>query len=998
MPETVSSGRRSAISFLPRVVPNYTGQTDFVSSKTWDSDLAQSTDWSQTCTTSSLVSHRELSDYTKCNIRSPNQKCYRTGTHTCVTRLVFPSFWQRKARWFNQTDIEPETFESAHSRSNVSHALTQVGASNSVAQPLGGVDRYERCILPSAHSQTGKEVSQVCGERTSVPVQGSSLWSMHSSQNIYQGSFSLGKMGSCERNQSYCIHRRLADSPQRQTNLVNAQRLDFAKGNQSRLDSQPREVGIRTHQGVRLPRHEFQSGGLCGETSPEKIVETQGPVVSSAESVDNAVATAKTSGNYGFAGGTCSASESHEKAFSVCPQGHESQRSLSFPINDLSCDTGAQGVSQLVVSRAESSVRCPSSVGSTNYHTSNRCIDTRLGCILSSPGSKTKLARPPYVLTHKLVRNVGNQTCSCAFQTSGAKQTCALEGRQCNCVGLFEESWRYCFQRAQSIGNRCNFLDSQTQCELESNLHLNRPQCPGRQTQQTGSSSTHRVDAGPVDLCSDLCQMVQSSSRPVRDPVELPIALVCQSVSRHQSACSGCIDVGLECIQQGVSVSTNRAVVDGSKETQRVQRRGNIDCAAGSDKNLSQSSHRSVNRLSSKTTLSTRLTVTGSHRDDLSSKSRTAKPSRVEVIRKSFKDRGFSSEVAQLAAQPQRPSSTARYDFIWSKFQLWCCGRSDRRPHSSHKSRSGTCSCAFKAPVTAVADYLLMLYHKGLSRATILAHKTAICVTIRDISGHNFSNNRVLQKLCQSFKRLIVRKTHSVPDWDLTLVLKALMQKPFEPMLSISFDLLTMKTLFLVAFASAARVSELQALSVKEGHFLMDARGRYVDLLADHNFVAKNQIASDLPRKFRILAIKDFAPLDDPERKLCPVRALRIYKARLAHKRSSFGRLFVKFKPEASGPLTIHAISYLLKQTIIKAYSSLAPDELDRLHRITPHEIRATCTSLAAFKQIPIKDIMKRGFWRSETTFIHFYLKDLAQYLRNDINVTAVAAANCLQL
>ena len=60
----------------------------------------------------------------------------------------------------------------------------------------------------------------------------------------------------------------------------------------------------------------------------------------------------------------------------------------------------------------------------------------------------------------------------------------------------------------------------------------------------------------------------------------------------------------------------------------------------------------------------------------------------------------------------------------------------------------------------------------------------------------------------------------------------------------------------------------------------MDSRGRYVDLLADFNFIAKNQIVSDLPRKFRISAIKDFAPLDDPERKLCPVRALRIYKAR----------------------------------------------------------------------------------------------------------------------
>ena len=51
----------------------------------------------------------------------------------------------------------------------------------------------------------------------------------------------------------------------------------------------------------------------------------------------------------------------------------------------------------------------------------------------------------------------------------------------------------------------------------------------------------------------------------------------------------------------------------------------------------------------------------------------------------------------------------------------------------------------------------------------------------------------------------------SFPKWDLSLVLQALTKSPFEPL-----KMLTLKTILLVAVTSARRISELQALSIKE--------------------------------------------------------------------------------------------------------------------------------------------------------------------------------------
>ena len=56
------------------------------------------------------------------------------------------------------------------------------------------------------------------------------------------------------------------------------------------------------------------------------------------------------------------------------------------------------------------------------------------------------------------------------------------------------------------------------------------------------------------------------------------------------------------------------------------------------------------------------------------------------------------------------------------------------------------------------------------------------------------------------------RVTPVLPQWDLGIVLEAASKPPYEPLREASLKHLTLKTVFLLAMASAGRCSELQAL------------------------------------------------------------------------------------------------------------------------------------------------------------------------------------------
>ena len=74
------------------------------------------------------------------------------------------------------------------------------------------------------------------------------------------------------------------------------------------------------------------------------------------------------------------------------------------------------------------------------------------------------------------------------------------------------------------------------------------------------------------------------------------------------------------------------------------------------------------------------------------------------------------------------------------------------------------------------------------------------------------------------------RMTPVLPQWDLGIVLEVLSKPPYEPLWEASLEHFTLKTVFLLAMASARRCSELQALKFDLQYIQFKPKGTGVTL------------------------------------------------------------------------------------------------------------------------------------------------------------------------
>ena len=189
------------------------------------------------------------------------------------------------------------------------------------------------------------------------------------------------------------------------------------------------------------------------------------------------------------------------------------------------------------------------------------------------------------------------------------------------------------------------------------------------------------------------------------------------------------------------------------------------------------------------------------------------------------------------------------------------------------------------------------------------------------------------------------------------------------------FCTLTKKVLFLVALATAKRVSELQALSRVIPSSEDDLIWSYLPF-----FVAKTESPSNpLPRSFWLKALSDFAHGLEEGSLLCPVRALHIYlrKTKGLARRSS--ALFVS--PQVpSRAISKNALSFFLRYVIIGAGAADVVSESS----VRAHSIRGVATSVVFLRNWSVPMVLEAATWRSNSVFASFYLKDIL-YLFEDL-------------
>ena len=161
-----------------------------------------------------------------------------------------------------------------------------------------------------------------------------------------------------------------------------------------------------------------------------------------------------------------------------------------------------------------------------------------------------------------------------------------------------------------------------------------------------------------------------------------------------------------------------------------------------------------------------------------------------------LQEQGFSVEVAERIASPQRSSTRTIYKSKWALFEKWCREN----------------SVDFSTPAVKQVSGFLMYLYQDLNRrlSTIDGYRTAIVDTFGP-AGNHISQSSNLYRLLSSFHRDRPKSSWNLPKWNLSVVLNELTKAPFEPMKDTDLKYLTLKTAFLLALASGKSRSEIHA-------------------------------------------------------------------------------------------------------------------------------------------------------------------------------------------
>ena len=507
-------------------------------------------------------------------------------------------------------------------------------------------------------------------------------------------------------------------------------------------------------------------------------------------------------------------------------------------------------------------------------------------------------------------------------------------------------------------------LDSQSSTPSET--HSGETQCPGRQTLSPGRGSSSGMVSRPNSSEQSVRRTGSPIDRSVRFLSELQASDLRLSRPRTKGRRKGRpldelgqpVRVRVSAIQHGITRTS---------ETSSVHSQTHSDSTSVATAELVPRPPSVLVRRSggSPSDPTPGLAVQGS---DPPPQLTGPQPSRLAVVRKSLRQRNFSERASRFIQSSRRLSTCTVYDAKWRVYTSWC-------------SQREIDPCQVSIPV--IADFFVFLFEdKGLFPSTIKGYRSMLSLTLRSVEkegGADIGSDTFLSELIRSFELARPRSSCLVPKWDLACVLLALTKAPFEPLHSTTVSFLTWKTVFLLTFASAKRCSEIHSLSVEDGYCRFNSDGS-VTLLSQPGFLAKTQLPSVASQPFTIPSLANSCGSEDPDRTLCPVRALKHYLARVKSIRKGRKRLFIP--TVGDGDICKSSISRWIASVIRRAYKDLSPACV-RLLKIKAHELRALSTSWAFINRSPLEEILRASYWKSSSTFSNFYLRSFAQQTDN---------------
>ena len=764
----------------------------------------------------------------------------------------------------------PLPSQSLCGRVSLSDGDHSVRAPVSASGGLDGLHRSQGSVSSSAGSSCFSSLSSLLVPWHGLPVQSAMLWPFHGSAGLHQGHGSCFSYTPFSGDPYASVPRRLA-SPVFLSG-VSPEGSSDSPPTLSRVGDchQPPEVQPRTFTGSsvsggRHRLHLFQGFSVGGTHLTAAVNSRRVSVLRLAYRELMAVASRRSF----FAGSPSSWRQTEDEVPPALPT------SFLEPSGSGGSSVGVDGVSSRppVVAPSPSSLSRSVSPPGVSRPT---LLVRRLGRGMGCPSRFSSRFRPVGRPTGSVVyQRQGTARCSAGsfpvpVSSAGSHGGCLL--RQHHSGGLPSQGGRHQVSSPQHLGSGDLALDRIPIHSPSSTVPSGLQQRPGRHPVSPSPAPTYRVVsqhdrlsifektlAGPNRF---ICHLSQSSL------FDLLLTIPGSDVSRHGRVSpvlgrpsglrvpSGSCHSA--CSREALGLHGDGAHSSGSSLGPAPLVLGPGPAFAGS---------------SSGPSISSRPLAPASVSSSLPG-SPSAQASCLAILQRFTRAAGFSSAVAEQSSLARRPSSRAVYQVRWSIYRGWC--------HSNGHSVS-------RPTLAKVADFLYWLrYTRGLSVSSLRGYRSVLSAVFR-FHLPSLSSDPVIRDLLRSFRLSSAERVLRPPAWDLSKVLTYLVSPAFEPLSQASFCALTLKTLFLLALATAKRVGELQALSSVVTFVAGDACLSYIP-----QFVAKSEsLTRSIPRSFLVKSLADFTAGLDTDLLLCPVRALRMYLLRARSLSPGRHRLFV---------------------------------------------------------------------------------------------------------
>jgi len=913
--------------------------------------------------------------------RSSEKRSHRSSSFY-LSRLLQPPVPRPQARGQMATGYRPISHKQAYRDPSFSNGNSFFHTKFPQTRGMGNLNRSQRCLLSSADQAKISEILAFSHCRRNLSVPSNAFRYGYGSFGVHPGREGVQSDSHFPRPEDQSVLRRLAQQSSSGTGLLPEDDQVVEPSSFSRLCSQLQEVSISPHPEVRVPRGTIRSGPSQGVSNPETTGEDSqsGPVfpnlsVSISETMDVSNRT-PTSNNLS---GPPQQTQSPFSPMASQPELAE----IAVSGNTGSNRRENSGQSEMVVQGRNPSSRSPSpSTQAGDLHL-YRCVDSRLGSPLRGSGDSRFLVLQGTKSSYKPTGIEGNNSDLTVSSTLLNEQDRSNSVRQLHSSGLHPQPRRHEGSRQHAGSMEDSNLCRETQNGVTDPAHSGSPQCDGRPSLKKGTDSPHRMESEPSDLSGSLSQNVDPNVGRICHIDKSQAASLLQPFSRPKGSWSRCLKHRLD-RKRHVRLSSNETTFRSFKKSKRGTLPSPSHSSGLAEPNLVSGSGGLDSQLANPVATCSVSTETARESPNIRQECPDEKSPRMASRRQSLLKRGFSLSLANRISAPQRKSTRTMYRSRVDGFVTWA-------------ESNGVDASSPSIP--AIAQFLEYLFvTKGLSPGTIRGYKTALAdffaPEILDIK-HDTS----LMRLISGFFQEKPTSSIKVLPWDLRLVLDALKKPPFEPMNTVDLKFLTFKTVFLFAFASGRRRSEIHALDFESRKTSRGQNLEYYSFSPVLGFMAKNQKSSH-PTSTPIVipSLKDHLTpeqRDSPDKFLCPIRAIKWYINRTSDMRLGKKRLFVSYMPGKEGDICQATISSWLRNTIQLAYElQSSSSQLPSGSR--PHQVRSAAASWALKGGVSIPKLMEACFWHSQDTFTSFYLKDCWSQSKDKFSLGPLVSAGSI--